>query len=189
MQDLDLGSSAPVLLPEITGSKTPYLAIQADKEGLLRLLNRQDLSGQGGKGHIGGELQTLFAPDHCPVLTQPAVWSDQIGGNLWVFVSNNCAISGYQVFTSSSGVSRLRVAWTVGVGATSPVIAGAILFVETMNTEVVALDPRTGHRLWGSAAAASGGSISGVHWESPIVVGSRLYCTDESAKLMAYSLP
>ena len=45
-----------VLLPEIPTSHTPYLAVQAGKEGLVRLLDRQNLSGQHGPGHVGGEL-------------------------------------------------------------------------------------------------------------------------------------
>lgn len=187
-QDQDLGSAAPALLPVIANSRTPFLAVQAGKEGVLRLLNRQNLSGQGGPGHIGGELQTLDAPDHCPVLTQPAVWTDPLDGDIWVFVSNNCAISGYQVLTSSQGITRLRKAWSVGASATSPIIAGDVLFAATSINGIVALDPHNGRQLWSSSFPTARGNTGSIHWESPIVIGGRLYCTDENGQLNAYGL-
>src|SRR5260221_10714781 len=101
MQELDLGSAAPSLLPAISTSKTPYLAVQASKEGSLRLLNRQNLSGQGGPGHQGGELDTVDSPNHCPVLTQPAVWTDPAGRAPWLLVTSTCAIGGYPVKASA----------------------------------------------------------------------------------------
>jgi hypothetical protein len=187
-QDQDLGSTAPALLPPIPASATPHLAVQAGKEGVLRLLNRQDLSGQGGPGHMGGEVQTLDAPEHCPVLTQPVVWTDPHGSAIWVFVSNSCAISGYQVVTSSRGSTSLRQAWSVGMGATSPILAGGVLFAASSLHGVVALEPQTGRQLWSSAEPAAGGNIGSVHWESPIVVGGRLYCSDEQGQISAYGL-
>ncbi len=190
-QDLDLGSAAPALLPVIPGSATPYLAVQASKEAVLRLLNRRNLSGQGGPGHVGGELQTLDAPGHCPVLTQPAVWTDPENGGIWVLVTNYCAISGFQVSTAPNGVTTLRKVWSVGTGASSPVVAGGVLFVASTDPHVqavLALDPRSGRQLWSSADPAAGGSIGTIHWESPIVVGGRLYCTDENGRITAYGL-
>jgi outer membrane protein assembly factor BamB len=191
-QDLDLGSAAPALLPAISGSATPYLAVQASKEAVLRLLNRKNLSGQGGPGHMGGELQTIDAPDHCPVLTQPAVWTDPKNGTIWVLVTNYCAIGGYQVSTTPSGITTLRKVWTVATGASSPVVAGSVLFVASTDPHVqavLALDPHSGRQLWSSAASSAGGTIGNIHWESPIVVGGHVYCTDENGQLTAYGLP
>jgi outer membrane protein assembly factor BamB len=187
-QDQDLGSSAPAMLPHIPGSATPYLALQAGKEGVLRLLNRLDLNGRGNLGLTGGELQTLDAPDHCPVLTQPVVWTDPDGGRIWVFEANNCAISGYQVTTSPQGKTTMRIVWTVGASATSPILAGGVLFAATSSNGIIGLDPRTGHQLWSSAEPAAGGNIGWTHWESPIVVGGRLYCSDEQGQISAYGL-
>ena len=56
--DLDLGSSAPAILPAPANSQVPHLAVQGGKDGLLRLLNLDNLSGQGGPGHTGGEVGT-----------------------------------------------------------------------------------------------------------------------------------
>jgi outer membrane protein assembly factor BamB len=189
-QDLDLGSAAPALLPTITGGKLPYLAVQASKDGELRLLNRQNLSGWSRPGHTGGALQTIDAPDHCPVLTQPAVWTDPTNGASWIFVSNYCAIGAYRVVTSPAGETSLKLIWTVGIGASSPLVAGGVLFAASTgdNKQILALDPLTGRTLWSSANATALGNIGQVHWESPIVIGGRLYCSDEQGQVTMYGL-
>jgi len=86
------------------------------------------------------------------------------------------------------GTTRLHQAWSVGTGATSPIIAGGVLFAATGLNGIVALDPRSGRQLWGSALPTAGGTIGSIHWESPIVIGGRLYCTDENGQLSAYGL-
>jgi outer membrane protein assembly factor BamB len=188
-QDLDLGSAAPALLPALPASTTPFLLVQASKDGLLRLLNRQNLSGQRGPGHVGGELQTTETPGHCAVLTQPAIWTDLADGTIWVFVASGCAIGAYRVKVMPDRSAALVPVWNAPVGATSPVIAGGVLYAATTGTkEILALDLRTGHRLWTSRGAHVGGSIGYTHWESPIVVNGRLYCTDEDRGLVAYGL-
>jgi hypothetical protein len=50
------------------------------------------------------------------------------------------------------------------------------------------LDPSTGRRLWSSDQESAGGSIGGIHWESPMVVNGRLYISDESGAMTAYGL-
>jgi outer membrane protein assembly factor BamB len=83
----------------------------------------------------------------------------------------------------------LRLAWIAQVGATSPIVAGSLLFAATTgNKAMLALDPRSGRQLWTSGGARAGGSIGYTHWESPIVVNGRLYCADEDGDLIAYEL-
>lgn len=185
-QNRDLGSTAPVMLPTIPESRTPYLAVQAGKEGLLRVVNRQNLSGQGGPAHVGGEIQTVQLPDLCPTLAQPVAWKDP-NGAIWLIVATLCHMDAFQVVTSPQGVTTLQKAWYLGIEATSPIIAGGVLFVAT-GQNLLALDPTTGHQLWSSAQAGAGGNIAGIHWETPIVVGGRLYCPDESGQITAYNL-
>ncbi|HEX6122463.1 MAG TPA: PQQ-binding-like beta-propeller repeat protein [Ktedonobacterales bacterium] len=182
-QDVDLGSTAPALLPEITGSKTPFVLVQGGKDAILRLLNRRDLSGQGGPGHIGGELQTLPSPG-CGIFTQPAVWREGAGTS-WVFVAGQCGLGAYQVTTDGSGAARLRLVWRNDTVGSSPILAGGVLFLATSG-QVLALDPHTGRQLWSSARPGAGGSIGGIHWESPIVTGGTLYIADEERHLTAY---
>ena len=186
-QNRDLGSTAPVFLPTIPNSHTPYLAVQAGKEGMLRLLNRQDLSGQGGPGHVGGELQTVALQDLCPTLAQPVAWQNPADGSQWLFVATLCHIDAFRVMTSAAGVTTLKLAWIEEVEATSPFLAGGVLFA-AVSQKLLALDPNTGHTLWSSAAPGAGGDIAGIHWESPLVMDGRLYCPDETDHLTMYQL-
>jgi outer membrane protein assembly factor BamB len=80
------------------------------------------------------------------------------------------------------------LAWKTDGETTTPVLAGGVLFAAT-DGAVVALDPSTGRRLWSSEHESAGGSIGGIHRESPIVVNGRLYISDESGAMIAYRLP
>src|SRR5262249_28076001 len=173
-------------LPTIPESRTPYLAVQAGKEGLLRLLNRRDLSGRGGPAHVGGELQTITLPDQCPTLAQPVAWQEP-GGALGGFVATLCHMDAFRVVTSPQGTTKLQPAWYLGVQATSPMVSGGVLFAAT-SEDVLAIDPRAGRTLWSSAADGAGGTIGHVHWESPLAVGGHLYCSHESNHLTAYGV-
>src|SRR5260370_547059 len=70
--DADLGSTAPAVLPPIAGSNVAHLAVQSGKDGQLRLLNLDNLSGAGGPGHIGGELRKNPVPPSAHVAAHPA---------------------------------------------------------------------------------------------------------------------
>ncbi len=183
----DIGSVAPVMLPRIPQSRTPLLAVQAGKEGLLRVLNRQNLSGQGGPAHVGGELQTLTVPNGCPVLSQPLAWQDPASGTIWFYVASSCQFDAYQVLTSAQGVTKLSLAWAAAAQASSPILSGGVIFAAS-SFALQAFDPHTGHVLWSSALASAGGGIGAIHWESPIIVGGRLYCTDENRHLIMYQI-
>ena len=77
--DLDLGSTAPALLPPAAG-KFPHLAVQGGKDAVLRLLNLDNLSGQGQVGKTGGEVFSINLPVANDILTQPVVWVNPVGG-------------------------------------------------------------------------------------------------------------
>ncbi len=184
--DQDLGSTDPLMLPKQPNSKTPYMAVQAGKDNVLRLLNRQNLSGQGGPNHVGGELQTVSIPQGGDVDTQPVAWTDA-SGMTWVFVANFNGFDAYKVITNAQGQTTLQLAYQNGNSGSSPFIANNILFVQGNNV-LRAMDPTTGNVLWSSSQASAGGNIGGLHWESPIVVNGHVYVTDESGKLFAYGL-
>ncbi|HEX8731536.1 MAG TPA: PQQ-binding-like beta-propeller repeat protein [Ktedonobacterales bacterium] len=183
--DADLGSSAPALLPTIAGSRTPLLLVQGGKDGQFRLINRADMSGKGGSGHVGGALQTLSLG--CGLFTQPTIWTDSATGDIWVFVASVCGMRAYQVKTDANGVTRLAQTWQNGDTVTTPVIAGGVLFGAGSGA-LRAYDPTSGRALWNSAQSSANGTISGIHWESPIVVGGAVYITDENATLTCYGL-
>lgn len=186
-RDVDLGSTAPALLPAQPASKTPWLAVQGGKDGLLRLLNRRDLSGRDRIGQLGGELQIVDAPGRCPVLTAPAVWTAPDGAS-WLFVANSCGVVANRVVTDAAGQSRLATQWQVGEGGTSPVIAAGVLYLARSGV-VEARDALTGRLLWSSQELGARGTIGRIHWESPVVVDGRLFIADERGEVTAFGLP
>jgi outer membrane protein assembly factor BamB len=184
--DVDLGSTAPALLPSQPRSATPYLAVQGGKDQNLRLLDRTKLGG------IGGELQTINLGQGV-INTTPAAWRDPAGNdpngdNDWLFVVAARATVAYRVVTDGSGTTRLQEAWRLAQGGSSPIVAGGVLFL-TDGQGVTARDPHTGKQLWSSAQQSAGGNIGGNHWQTPIVVNGRLFIADENARLTCYALP
>jgi len=69
----------------------------------------------------------------------------------------------------------------------SPFIANNILYVQGNNV-IWATDPATGKVLWSSSQQSAGGSIGGLHWQSPIVVNGTIFAADNNGKLYAYGL-
>lgn len=185
--NLDLGSSAPVMLPIQLDSATPFLLVQASKDLVLRLINRQDLSGTGQPGHVGGELQAIKLVQACPVNTQPVAWNDA-NHTTWVFVANDCNFSAYKVVTNQQGQTTLHLAYSNANTGSSPFIANNLLFLEGSGI-LSALDPTTGKTLWDSTLPTAGGTIGGLHWESPLVINGIVYVPDEDGMLTAYGIP
>lgn len=177
--DQDLGSTDVAILPVPSGSNVAHLAIQGGKDAKLRLLNLDNLSGQGGLGHTGGEITTINVPQGNEVLTQSAVWLDG-SGTTWVFVANDNGISGLKL-TLTNGTPGLQKVWQSGSGGTSPIVANGVLY-DAGSGAIRALNPGTGKQLWQ-------GSIGGIHWQSPIVANGILYIADNNSYLTAFAVP
>jgi outer membrane protein assembly factor BamB len=173
--DADLGSSDVALLRPSSGES---LGVEVGKDGVLRVLRLDDLSGAGGPGHVGGEIQKASAPGGAEVLTLVVSAPDLSGGEPWIYVANDVGVAGYQWDAQSAG---LALRWSVAPGGSSPVFAGGMLFVAKSGL-LRALDPGTGDTLW------SDDSIGGIHWQSPIVARGNVYVEDEAGMLTAYSL-
>lgn len=186
-QDLDLSSMAPTPLPRVAASATPLMLVQGGKDGALRLLNRQNLSGQGGPGHIGGALQEINLG--CGFFASPAVWTDPTSHQPWVAVTSQCGIDVFRLTTSAQGASRLTQAWSVAhpAGVTTPIYANGVLYGATSN-QLLAWNATNGRQLWSSDQGSANGSIGGIHWESPIVVNGAVYISDENGALTCYGL-
>jgi hypothetical protein len=178
-KDLDLGSTAPAILPPSTG-KYPHLAAQGGKDAILRLLNLDQLSGQSGVGNTGGEVFTMTVPMGGHILTQPAVWVNPADQSTWVFVSNGNGSTGLQLTISPSGDPSLTTKWTAS-GGTSPLVVNGVVFIARYGV-INAYDATNGSLLW------SDDRIGSIHWESPVVVNGVVYITDQSGNLTAYSL-
>ncbi len=178
--DADLGSASPIIIAAPAGSKYPHLAVQASKDGNLRLINLDNMSGVGGPGHIGGQLQVLAVPQGGKVLINPAAWTNPADGSGWLFVVNANGAAGLKL-TVAGGNPQLTPVWQRAAAGASPIVVGGILYYAGSG-HIYALDPASGRQLW------SDSSIAGIHWESPIVADGTLYITDEAAHLTAYTL-
>ncbi len=177
--DLDIGSTAVAILPPSAG-KYRHLAVQGGKDGILRLINLDNLSGQGHAGHSGGEVLWIPVPMGGEILTQPAVWTNPSDGSSWIFVANDSGIAGLQLSIDGSGNPSLRPSWTQP-GGTSPIVANGVLFYARSGL-ITALNPTDGTPLW------SDNRIGSIHWASPIVANGVLYLADQQGYLTAYGL-
>jgi hypothetical protein len=181
-QDADLGSTAPAILPVPAASSVQHLAAMSGKDGKLRLLNLDDLSGQGGPGHTGGEVDSVInVPQGGLVLTQPAVWVNPVDQTTWVFIADGNGISGLRLSLGAGNVPQLNPMWTNPTGGTSPILANNVLYY--YSGHIHGLEPTTGNELWTNSYNG------GMHWETPIVVNGVVYISDEASRLTAYSLP
>ncbi len=161
--DVDVGSTSPAILPVYHGFR---LAVQGGKDGRLHLLNLARLNGTtGGAGpRLGGELGEVSAPGGGEVLTAPTVWSH--GGRVYLFVGDD---SGTAAYTLVGGAHpRLATVWANGSAATSPVLAGGLLYLYDETGGHLDIRQPTNGALVRALGAAPG------HWNSPIVVGGRV---------------
>jgi outer membrane protein assembly factor BamB len=160
--DTDLGSTSPALLPDPGG---PRLAVQGGKDGLLKLLDLDQLDGTTGPAgpRTGGQLQTISDPGGDQMFTAPVVWVHN--GRTHLFVADGAGTADYTLQSGSS--PRLSLGWQNGTAGTSPVLAGGLLYVYDPGGALNVYEPATGRKL-DTLSAASG------HWNSPIAIGGRV---------------
>jgi outer membrane protein assembly factor BamB len=161
--DTDVGSTSPAILPAYHGLR---LAVQGGKDGRLHLLSLARLNGttQAAGRRLGGELGEVAAPGGGQVLTAPAVWSH--AGHAYLFVGTDSGSAAYELVGGSH--PRLRTVWSNGTAATSPVIAGGLLYMyDESGGHLDIRRPQTGVRLRALPVAPG-------HWNSPIAVGGRV---------------
>ena len=180
-EDLDLGSTAPAIIPTPSNCSVKNLAVQSGKDKLLRLINLSDLSGHGKPGFTGGEIGKIIKiPSGEMVFTAPTVWINPIDKGSWVFVGTYDALAAFRLDVDKSGIPNLVLAWKQSEGSSSPIIVNGILFC-AVSGSIRALNPVTGELLWKN-------KIGGIHWESPIFDNGVLYITDETGNLTAFGL-
>jgi outer membrane protein assembly factor BamB len=184
--DLDLGSTAPGLLPATrVGGKTYHLLVQAGKGPVtagsggaaIRLLDRDNLSGKHATGQIGGDLADAVSPGGDEVLTAPAVWRHK--GAPWAFYANNSGVAAYKVTHNGSGW-HLSTVWSNSSGGTTPILQNGSLYV-LHDGGITAYNPANGATTWS-------GSYGPIHWQYPLVTQGRLFATDNSGHVSAYKI-
>lgn len=150
-EDLDLGSTSPVLLG-------PSTIAQGGKDRLIRTLGVHDIAGLDP--HAGNELQNVSTPSQGMLFTAPAVWARR--GETWLFAADT---GGTAAWTISDG--RFTRRWNNSTAGTSPVIAGGLLYIYDPGGGLHIYDPMTGKQLAQLDCGAG-------HWNSPIVIDGRI---------------
>jgi hypothetical protein len=203
--DADLGSESIAIVPPPPGTAAQYqhIAVQAGKDGCVRLINLADLSGQGAPAKTGGELDAkdlVSSTAHCAtgsdgpeIKPQPAVWVNPADSSSWIYVtsySNGSTM--YKIALDVSGKPSLAKQWPAGTdnapNATSAVVANGTLYYMSGN-HLVAVDTVTGAARSGGTWAST--SFSSQHWQSPILVNGRLYLFNDatpSSELWVFQL-
>jgi outer membrane protein assembly factor BamB len=157
-QDIDLGSTSPVLL----GGE--FLA-QGGKDARIRMLSTTTIAGV--ESHTGNELQTMSTPSHNLLFTAPAVLRGR--ADTWMFAADG---GGTAAWTISPG--QFTRVWSNSTAGTSPVVAGGLLYVYDPNGALHIYDATDG-RVIGNLSCGRG------HWNSPIVADGRIALPEGSA--------
>jgi outer membrane protein assembly factor BamB len=179
--DLDLGSTNTLILAG-NGSKYPHLAAQSGKDAKLRLINLDNMSGQGGPGHVAGEVSSTALPTGGEVQNPCATWINPADGTTWVFVvSPSNGMNAFRLAVDGSGNPSLVPVWTQGGGGGGAHVANGVLYF-AQNGNVQALNPTTGALLWHNTGTGQ------IHWQTPVVVNGVLYLGDNGRQLTAFSL-
>ena len=184
-KDDDLGSTGVGILPQQSNTSTPHLIVIGGKDNVIRVLNKDNLSGKGGPNHVGGELQTISVS--CQTLAHPISWNDS-SNTTWVYFADMCGnLYAYKVI--NNGKSTLQLIYKKsGISKNSPFIANGVLYLSISN-KLSAVDPTSGNILWTSTQSSAGGNIGTLHWQSPIVVNGTIYMPDDNGNISAYGLP
>jgi hypothetical protein len=195
--DTDLGSSAPLVLPPLSGSATPDLLFIAGKQGVGYLVNRASMGGVGRGNGIEGEgvySRCIFGDCRSrrpEVFSASAYWN---GGSLdrLIFVPGHGAqpagcrgMGGVVALRLSTApethAAAFQVAWcspsmedpgAPSVSGTGP-DGGIVWVVDTRAAALFALNARTGEVVYHSEGKDA---LEGTHrFITPTVVGGRVY--------------
>ncbi len=163
-EDLDLGSTSPVLL----GGD---LLAQGGKDGKIRLLSRK--ANAGSAPRQDHELQIVSTPSGTDLFAQPAVW--QHGGQIWMFAADNGGTAAWELENG-----RLQERWHNDSSGTSPFEAGGLLFVYAVEGGLNVYEAASGRHI---ATLPCGPG----HWESPIVLDGKIILPEGNANRRATS--
>ncbi len=196
--DTDLGSSAPLVLPDQAGSATPHLVFIAGKQGVGYLINRDAMGGVSRGDGVNGEgvfSRCLFGTcghDRPQAFSAAAYWDGGSAGRLLLVPGRGrqpapCAGSGGVIALKlgtapNSRASVFSVAWCSSsmTDPGAPAVSGAgpdggvVWVLDTGSAAVLhAFDARTGHTLYASAGADAVGRTQ--RFVTPAVAGGRVF--------------
>jgi len=207
--DMDLGSLAPMVLPDQPDTSTPHLVFTAGKQGVAYLINRDNMGGLGkGNGVTGEGVYSRCVFGNCRTgngrtFSAAAYWDGGAAGRL-VYVPGTggaaqpapCRGSGGLVAlrlgaAAPSRASTLDVAWcspSMGDPGAPVVTGGAdavVWVIDTAAGTLHALDARSGTPLYASGGGDGPGATH--RFITPAVLDGRVYVGAAHA-LVAYGL-
>jgi outer membrane protein assembly factor BamB len=196
--DSDLGSFAPIVLPDQPGTSTPHLVFSAGKQGVVYLINRDDMGGVAkGDGRNGEGVYSRCVFGSCgrggfSVFSAGAYWDGGAAGR-FVYVPGTgrsaqpapCRGSGGIValrlgVAAQSHASTLEVAWcSPGMrDAGAPAVTGSgsngvVWVIDTGAGTLHAFDARTGASV---LEGEQGEELGATHrFITPAVLDGRVY--------------
>jgi hypothetical protein len=179
--DKDLGSTNMLILVN-NGSKYPHLGMQSGKDQVLRLINLDNMSGQGAPGKVGGEVSSIALGTGGEVQNPCATWVNPADGKTWVFVvSPSNGINAAQLQVDGAGNPSLLMKWQAGGGGGGAAVANNVLYYAS-NNNFHALNPTTGAQLWNNTG------IGAIHWQTPTIANGVVYIADNGRQLTAFAL-
>ena len=207
--DLDLGSAGVVLLPDAAGSTThPHLAIAADKESNLYMVDRDKMGQYNGVTNTnvqtvtvngtGGGITTGF-------FTTASYWNGNVyagavGDNVKVYPISNAQLAsapasqstesygypGVNVVISAPGASATTgIAWALDTNASGTATGGAGLAGPAILRAYDAIS--LGKPLWSSSTLAADTCGNAVKFVVPTVANGKVYVVGTN-QLTVYGL-
>lgn len=149
--DLDLGSTSPVLLDS-------SFVLQGGKDGKLRLIYWPLM--RGTKAHRGGADIHVPTPGSAPLFSAPAVWKR--AASSWIYVADGRGTAAWRLHGH-----QLHLQWYNHRAGTSPVVVDGLVFVYDPNGGLYVYKALTGKEV-ADLPCGSG------HWNSPVVVDGKI---------------
>jgi outer membrane protein assembly factor BamB len=210
--DEDLGGSGAIVLPDMPETNTPHLVLTAGKDGLVYLLNRDNLGG------VGGELQkTRYFGDpngayHGNIRSMPAYFDGGGEAGRFVYVpGNETGPNGEKGMValkiapaSANGPAALAEAWTLKTtldNAATPAVSsdgakdGIVWLISPRGDDdfgggagkLWAFNALTGDVLYDSGMAGQRDTLFDPRkFTAPVITGGRVFVA--SSRFAAYGL-
>ncbi|HVU52593.1 MAG TPA: discoidin domain-containing protein, partial [Polyangia bacterium] len=178
--DKDLGSTNMLILVN-NGSKYPHLGMQSGKDAVVRLINLDNMSGQGAPGKVAGEVASAALTTGGEVQNPCATWINPADNKTWMYISSpSNGVNAYQLAVDGGGNPSLSPMWHQSTANNGGVtVANGVLYYAS-NNNLHALSPTTGAQLWNAT------SIGQIHWQTPTVANGVVYIGDNGREVTAF---
>jgi hypothetical protein len=197
VNDWDLGSGAPVVLPDSMGSAAhPHLLVSGDKQGFLYLVDRDNMGRYSSTGDANVQTVHVLASApcvFCGFFDTPAVLADRI-----YVAANNDTLRAFRIANATMTAAGSASDLTLGTSGATPVVsssAGAsgivwIVDASANGTNGAALGPAVlraydaanlGAALYRSDANPADQAGDAVKFVPPVVANGKVYVAGRSS--------